>query len=118
VGKEKGSLTGGSSLSGPPSTSAVRTVRAPWPEPATLRGRLGHGAAAVGRAYSVGRRGTGTDDHRRLIDRTEEMGGGEKRKSNGEIHLGWSRDEDGAGRNGGGAQSRTAAELYQRRIRA
>jgi hypothetical protein len=44
--------------------------------------------------------------------------GREKRKSGGEIHLGWSRDEDGAGRNGGGARSRTAVELYQRRIRA
>jgi hypothetical protein len=61
-------------LSGPPSTSAVRTARVPWPEPATPHGRTGHGAAAVGRADSVRRRGTGTDDHRRLIDGTEEMG--------------------------------------------
>jgi hypothetical protein len=34
------------------------------------------------------------------------------------IYLGWSRDEDEAGCNGGGARSRTATELYQRRIRA
>jgi hypothetical protein len=44
--------------------------------------------------------------------------GREKRKSGGEIHFGWSRDEDEARRNGGGARSRTAAELYRRRIRA
>jgi hypothetical protein len=44
--------------------------------------------------------------------------GGEKGKSGGEIHLEWSRDEDEAARNGGGARSRTAAELYRRRIRA
>jgi hypothetical protein len=74
-------------------------------------------AAAVGRADSVRRRGTGTDDHRRLIDGTKEMGR-EKRKSGGEIHLGWSRDEDGAERNGGRARSWTATELYRRRIRA
>jgi hypothetical protein len=52
----------------------MRTARAPWPEPATPRGRTGHGAAAVGRADSFRRRGTGTNDHRRLIDGTEEMG--------------------------------------------
>jgi hypothetical protein len=52
----------------------VRTTRAPWPEPVTPRGRTGHGAAAVGRADSVRQRGTETDDHRRLIDGTEEMG--------------------------------------------
>jgi hypothetical protein len=34
--------------------------------------------------------------------------GREKRKSSGEIHHGWSRDEDEVGRNGGGARSRTA----------
>jgi hypothetical protein len=44
--------------------------------------------------------------------------GREKRKVGGEIHLEWSRDEDGAGRNGGGARSRMAAELYRRQIRA
>jgi hypothetical protein len=44
--------------------------------------------------------------------------GREKRKSGGEIHLGWSRDEDGARLNGGAARSRTATELYRRRIRA
>jgi hypothetical protein len=44
--------------------------------------------------------------------------GREKRKFGGEIHLGWSRDEDEARRNGGRARSRTAAELYRRRIRA
>jgi hypothetical protein len=108
---------GVSSLLGLTSTSVVRTTRAPWPEPATLRGQTGHDAAAVGQADSVRRRRTGTDDHWRLIDGTEEMGG-EKIKSGGEIHLGWSRDEDGAGRNGGGARSRTAALLYRRRIRA
>jgi hypothetical protein len=74
VGKEKGRLTSGSSLSGLPSTSALRIARAPRPEPATPRGRTGHEAAAVGGADSVRRRGTGTDDHRRLIDGTEEMG--------------------------------------------
>jgi hypothetical protein len=49
-------------------------ARAPWPEPATPRERTGHGAAAVGRADSVRWRGTRTDDRRRLIDGTEEMG--------------------------------------------
>jgi hypothetical protein len=65
---------GGSSLLGPPSTSAVRTAQAPWPEPTTPRGQTGHEVAAVGRADSVRWRGTGTDDHQRLIDGTEEMG--------------------------------------------
>jgi hypothetical protein len=44
--------------------------------------------------------------------------GREKRKSGGEIYLGWSRDEGEAGRDGGGARSLTAAELHRRRIRA
>jgi hypothetical protein len=83
VGKEKGRLTGGSSLSGSPSTSEVRTARAPWPEPATPRVRTGHGAAAVGRADSVRRREIRTDDHRRLIDGTEEMGGREEKVRRG-----------------------------------
>jgi hypothetical protein len=65
---------GGSSLSGPSSTSTARTAQAPWPEPATPCGRRRHGATAVGKATSVRRRGTGTDDHRRLIDGTEKMG--------------------------------------------
>jgi hypothetical protein len=34
-GERKGGLTGGSSLSGPPSPSVVRAARAPWPKPAT-----------------------------------------------------------------------------------
>jgi hypothetical protein len=83
VGKEKGRLTNGSSLSGPPSTSAVRMARVPWPEPVTLRGKTGHEAAAVGQADSVRRRGTGTDDHRRLIDGTEEMGEREEKVRRG-----------------------------------
>jgi hypothetical protein len=83
VGKEKGRLTGGSSLSGPPSTSAVRTARAPWPKPATPRGRTGHGVAAVGQVDSIRRCGTGTDDHRRLIDGTEEMGEREEKVRQG-----------------------------------
>jgi hypothetical protein len=35
---KSGRLTGGSFLSGPPSTLVARTARAPWPEPATPRG--------------------------------------------------------------------------------
>jgi hypothetical protein len=116
-GERKGGLTGGSSLSGPPSPSVVRAARAPWPKPATPRGRTWHGAGAVGWADLVRQRGTRTDDHQRLIDGTEEMGR-KKGKSGGEIHLGWSRDEDEAGCNGGGARSRTVAELYRQRIRA
>jgi hypothetical protein len=38
--------------------------------------------------------------------------------SGGEIHLGWGRDEGETGLDGGRARSRTATELYQRRIRA
>jgi hypothetical protein len=79
--------------------------------------RTWHGAGAVGWADLVRQRGTRTDDHQRLIDGTEEMGR-KKGKSGGEIHLGWSRDEDEAGCNGGGARSRTVAELYRQRIRA
>jgi hypothetical protein len=82
-GERKGRLMGGSSLLGPPFTSAVRTARAPWPEPVTPHGRTGHGAAAVGRADSVRRRGTRTDDHRRLIDGTEEMGEREEKVRRG-----------------------------------
>jgi hypothetical protein len=82
-GERKGGLTGESSLSGTSSTSAVRTSRAPWPEPATPRGRTGHEAAAVGRADSVRWCGTGTDDHRRLIDGTEEMGEREEKVRRG-----------------------------------
>jgi hypothetical protein len=44
--------------------------------------------------------------------------GGEKRRSGGEIHLGWGRNDGEAGPDGGRARSRTAAELYRRRIRA
>jgi hypothetical protein len=66
-------------LSEPSSTSAVRTAGAPRPEPATPRGRTGHEAGAVGPTDSVGQSGTGTDDHRRLIDEIEEMG--ERRES-------------------------------------
>jgi hypothetical protein len=58
---ERGRLTGGSSLSGPPSTLVTRTARAPWPEPVSVR-----------------RRGTSTGDHRRLIDGTEKTGEIEK----------------------------------------
>jgi hypothetical protein len=48
VGKKEGGggrvrLSGGSSLSGLPSSSATHLVRVPWPEPATLRGRRRHG---------------------------------------------------------------------------
>jgi hypothetical protein len=63
-------LTGRSSLSGPPSSLAARTVRAPWPEPATLCGQRGHGAVVVGRGVLVRRRGTNIGDHQRLIDGT------------------------------------------------
>jgi hypothetical protein len=83
MGKERRRLTGGSSLSGPPSTSAARTARAPWPEPATPRRRKRHGATTVGRAVSVRRRGTGTDDHRRLIDGIEKMGDREEKVRRG-----------------------------------
>jgi hypothetical protein len=83
VGKDRGRLTGGSSLSRPLSTSAVRMARAPWLEPVTPRGRTGHGAAAVGRADSVRWCGTRTDDHRRLIDGTEEMGEREEKVRRG-----------------------------------
>jgi hypothetical protein len=38
-----------SSLSGPSSTLVARMVQAPWPEPATLRGRRRHKAVAVSR---------------------------------------------------------------------
>jgi hypothetical protein len=41
---ERVRLTGGSSLSGPSSSSVARTARAPWPEPVTPRGRRRHGA--------------------------------------------------------------------------
>jgi hypothetical protein len=55
-GKEEGEevrLAGGFSLSGPPSSSTTRTERAPWPEPATPRGRRRHVAVAVGRGVLV-----------------------------------------------------------------
>jgi hypothetical protein len=44
--------------------------------------------------------------------------GREKRRSDGEIHLGWSRNGGEAVPDGGGARSRTAAELYRRWVRA
>jgi hypothetical protein len=75
---EKGGLTGGSSMSGPQPSLVVCTARALWPEPVTPRGRRRHGAVAVGRGVSVLLRGTGTGDHRRLIDGTEKMGEREK----------------------------------------
>jgi hypothetical protein len=67
-------LTGGSTLSGLPSSSASRTARAPWLEPTTPRGLRRHGAVAVGRGVLVRWRGTDTGDHRRLIDGTEKSG--------------------------------------------
>jgi hypothetical protein len=76
-----------------------------------------HRAAAVGRAVSVQWRGTGTDDHQRLIYGTEKMGEREEKVQRGN-HLGWSRDEGRVGHDGGGARSRTAAELYRRQNRA
>jgi hypothetical protein len=72
---------GGSSLSGPLSTLVTRTGRAPWPEPATPRGRRRHKAVAVGWGVSVRRRGTG--DHQRLTDGTEKMGEREKKVQRG-----------------------------------
>jgi hypothetical protein len=52
-GERRGRLTGGSSLSGPPSTLVACTTRAPWPEPVTPHGRRRHGAVAVGQRVSV-----------------------------------------------------------------
>jgi hypothetical protein len=80
-------------LSGPPSTMVMRTARVPWPESVTSRGRRKHEAVAVDWVVSVRQRGTGTGDHRRLIDGTEKIEE-KKRRSGGEIHLGW-------GENGG-----------------
>jgi hypothetical protein len=48
-GERRGRLTGGSSLSGPPSTLVARTSRVPWPKPATPRERRRHRTVAVGR---------------------------------------------------------------------
>jgi hypothetical protein len=67
-------LTGGSTLSGLSSSSVARSVRAPWPEPTTPRGRRRRGAVAFGRGVSVRRCGDGADDHQRLIDGTEKTG--------------------------------------------
>jgi hypothetical protein len=44
--------------------------------------------------------------------------GREKKRSGGEIHLGWGENVGEAVPNGGGAQSGTVAELYRWQIRA
>jgi hypothetical protein len=86
-GEERGhgwEADGGSPLSGLPSTSVARSVRAPWPEPATSRGQTRAWAVAVGRRTPARRRDAG--DRRRQINEGGRMGR-EKGNSGGEIHL-------------------------------
>jgi hypothetical protein len=116
-GERSGILTGGSSLSGPPSTLVARTARAPWPELATPHGRRRHEAVAIGRGSRF--------DGAVLVPAItgdQSMGqrklGREKRKSGGEIHLGWGGNGGEAGPDGGGARSRTTTEHNQRRVQA
>jgi hypothetical protein len=50
--------------------------------------------------------------------RDRENRGGKKKRSGGEIHLGWGENDGEAMPDGGRARSGTVAELYRRRIRA
>lgn len=73
-------LMGGFSLSRLPSSLATRSARAPWLELATPHMRRRARGGCIWPGVLERRRGAITDDHRRLIDGTEKMGG-EKEKS-------------------------------------